>query len=144
VREAIRNKKECYRNLGKCRSTKNFEKYKVAKREAKEAIRKAREKKTRDFGMVKCIKDDDYRVFVKDEEIKESWRSYFDRLFNRNQVQDVSDLAITSAEVNSDFIRNIHKHEVREALKRIRPKKAVGPDGIPIEVWKYLGEIDVV
>jgi ribosomal protein S3AE len=42
VREAIRNKRECYRNLGKCRSTENFEKYKVARREVKEAIKKTR------------------------------------------------------------------------------------------------------
>jgi hypothetical protein len=31
----------------------------------------------------------------------------------------------------------------RKALKRIRPKKAMESDGIPIEVWKCLGEISI-
>jgi hypothetical protein len=134
MREAIRNKRECYRNLGKCKSSKNFEKYKVARREAKEPVRKARltifkdlyekldtrdgkkniyrlarfrEKKTRNIGIVKYMKDDDYIVLVRDEKVKERWRTYFDKLFNGNQGQDVSDLAITSEEINRDFIRRI-------------------------------------
>jgi hypothetical protein len=102
-----------------------------------------REKNTRNINMVKCIKDNDHWVLIKGEEINERWRSYFDRLFNRNQVQDVGDLAITSEKVNRDFICRIQKHEVREALKKMRLKKTVKPDGILIEVWKCLGEIGV-
>ena len=30
--------------------------------------------------------------------------------------------------------------EVKEALKWMKSRKAVGPDGIPIEVWRCLGE----
>jgi hypothetical protein len=96
VREVVRNKRECYRNLGKCRSTKNFEKYKVAKREAKAVVRKVRptifkdlyekldtrygekniyrlarfrEKNTGDISMVKCMKDNDHIFLVKDGKI---------------------------------------------------------------------------
>jgi hypothetical protein len=57
--------------------------------------------------MVKYMKDDDHRILVKDKKIKKRWRSYFDRLFNENQVQDVGDLGIMSEEVNCDFIRRI-------------------------------------
>ena len=32
------------------------------------------------------------------------------------------------------------KNEVREALKMMERNKAVGPDGIPIEIWKCLGD----
>jgi hypothetical protein len=32
-----------------------------------------REKKTRDISMVKCMKDDDHKVLMKDKEIKERW-----------------------------------------------------------------------
>jgi hypothetical protein len=74
------------------------------------------------------------RALIKDEEIKERWRSYFNRLFNGNQIQDMGDLPITNKEINCDFIRKIQKHEVREALKRMRPKKAVGLNGILTEV----------
>jgi hypothetical protein len=29
---------------------------------------------------VKCIKDEDQRVLMKEEQIKERWKSYFDKL----------------------------------------------------------------
>jgi hypothetical protein len=113
IRKAVRNKRECYRKLGNYRRNKNFKKYKVARRKAKEAVTKARltifrdlyekldtrdeekniyrlarfrEKKIRDIGMIKYMKDDYYRVLVKDKEIRERWRSYFDRLLEGNQV----------------------------------------------------------
>ena len=35
----------------------------------------------------------------------------------------------------------ISKKEVRENMKRMKNGKAVGPDDIPVEVWKCLGEI---
>ena len=38
------------------------------------------------------------------------------------------------------FYRRIKVSEVREALKRMENGKSVGQDGIPIEVWKCLGE----
>ena len=38
---------------------------------------------------------------------------------------------------------NINKTEVRRALKRIKSGKAVGPDDIPVEVWKCLGEVTI-
>ncbi|KAK3528617.1 hypothetical protein QTP70_006030 [Hemibagrus guttatus] len=37
----------------------------------------------------------------------------------------------------------IRKDEVRKALKRMKSGKAVGPDDIPVEVWKCLGEAAV-
>ena len=33
---------------------------------------------------------------------------------------------------------------VREALKRMKGGKAMGPDGIPIEVWRCFGDIAIV
>jgi hypothetical protein len=47
-------------------------------------ITRSREMKAKDIGMVKYMKNDDQRILVKDEKIKKRWRSYFDRLFNRN------------------------------------------------------------
>jgi hypothetical protein len=34
--------------------------------------------------------------------------------------------------------------EVREALKRMKVGKAVGPDDIPIKVWRCLGDLAIV
>ena len=38
-------------------------------------------------------------------------------------------------------MEKISKEEVRENMKRMKNGKAVGPDDIPVEVWKCLGEI---
>jgi hypothetical protein len=34
--------------------------------------------------------------------------------------------------------------EVREALKRMKVGKAMSPDGIPIKVWRCLGDLAIV
>ena len=74
------------------------------------------------------------RVLVKDEEIKERWRSYFQKLLNEDHVGNVS-LGIAKVEVSRDhrYLRKISVTEVKEALKRMKIGKALGPDGIPIE-----------
>ena len=89
---AIKEKKECYRRLYHDRSVDNIEKYKVAKKIAKRAVSVAkdrayedlyqylstkegekdiyrmarvRERKTRDFNQVMCIKDERDHLLVK-------------------------------------------------------------------------------
>ncbi|KAK3525653.1 hypothetical protein QTP70_002564 [Hemibagrus guttatus] len=49
-------------------------------------------------------------------------------------------MGVNSVEQKVDKIR---KDEVRKALKRMKSGKAVGPDDIPVEVWKCLGEAAV-
>ena len=39
--------------------------------------------------------------------------------------------------------RPITREEVKEALRKMKSGKAVGPDNIPVEVWKSLGEESV-
>jgi hypothetical protein len=47
-------------------------------------------------------------------------------------------------DLNICFVCRIQESEVKEALKRMKGGKAMGPDGIPIEVWKCLGDIAIV
>ena len=42
------------------------------------------------------------------------------------------------------FVRRIQELEVREALKMMKGGKAMGPDGIPIKVWRCLRDIAIV
>jgi hypothetical protein len=42
-------------------------------------------------------------------------------------------------DINIRFVRRIQETEIGEALKRMKGGKAMSPDGIPIEVWRYLG-----
>ena len=40
-------------------------------------------------------------------------------------------------------VTKISEDEVRAALRRIKNGNAMGPDDIPVEVWKCLGEMSV-
>jgi hypothetical protein len=41
-------------------------------------------------------------------------------------------------------VRRIQESEVKDALKRMKGGKAMGPDRIPIEVWRTLGDVAIV
>jgi hypothetical protein len=111
VQKAIKEKKECFRCMHLDMSVDNVERYKVVKKTTKRAMSKARgrmydrlyqrlgtkewekdiyrmaksrERKTRDIIQVKCIKDETERLLTKDEDIKNRWRKYFDKLFNED------------------------------------------------------------
>ena len=104
VKRTIKNKWMCYRNLGKNRDEVSFESYKLAKKEAKKAVKKARakvyqdiyerldskegkkdiyriarmrEKKTRDLDTIRCIKNHNHKVLVKDTDIKKKIEGIF-------------------------------------------------------------------
>jgi hypothetical protein len=81
---------------------------------------------------------------VKDEEIKDRWREYFDKLFNGENEGPTLELDDSFDDTNRSFVRRIQEAEIGEALKRMKGGKAMGPDGIPIEVWRYLGAKAIV
>jgi hypothetical protein len=143
------------------RSVDNIERYKVAKKTAKQEMSevrgqiydglyqrlgmkegekdiyrmaKSRERKTRDIIQVKYIKDVTERLLSKDEDIKNMWQEYFDKLFNEDSESSSIELDISLDDLNRQFMRRIQESEVKDALKRMKGGKEMGPDGIPIEV----------
>ena len=80
---------------------------------------------------MRCVKDEDQKVLVRDEEIKEKWREYFNKLFNGISTQDLDDITIQCQDMNRNYTRRISESEVKEALKKMKSKKTVGPHGIP-------------
>ena len=46
--------------------------------------------------------------------------------------------------MNKRFVRRIQEAEVKEALKRMKGGNALGPDDVPIEVCRCLGNLAVV
>jgi len=52
-------------------------------------LARAREKRTRDLGSMRCIKDEEGRVLVEDAKVRERWQGYFCKLFNEEGL-DVS------------------------------------------------------
>ena len=110
-------------------------------------IAKNKEIESRDLNQVRCIKNEIGNVSVTDKDIKNRWEPYFYKLFN-DGIEDSScvleDLTVNERERNRMFYRRIKVSEVREALKRMENGKSIGPDGIPIEVWKCLSEEGVM
>jgi hypothetical protein len=152
-------------------SADNVERYKVAKKTAKRAVSEARdwmydglyqrlgmkegekniykmaknrERKTRDIIQVKCIKDETERLLIKDEDIKNRWREYFNKFFDEDSGSSSIELDISSDDLNKKFMRRIQESEVKDALKKIKEGKLMGPDGIPIEVWRSFGDVAIV
>ena len=103
---------------------------------------RARDSKTRNFNQVKCIKDEREQLLVKEDEIRHRWQEYFDKLFNGESKNTTVQLDDSLDDTNKRFVRRIQESEVREALKMMKGGKAMGPNGIPIKVWRYLGDIE--
>jgi hypothetical protein len=95
---------------------------------------KSRERKTRDIIQVKYIKDETERLLTKDEDIKNSWREYCDKLFNEDSGSSSIELDSSSDDLSMQFVHRIQESEVKDTLKRLKGGKMMGPDGIPIEI----------
>ena len=65
---------------------------------------KIRERKTRDVGQVKCIKDGANQLPVKDEEIKQRWQEYFDKLFNGENESSTIELDNSFDDTSMRFV----------------------------------------
>ena len=101
------------------------------------AIRIAKKKHldSADVYQAKAIKDDNGTTLVDDDDLKQRWRNYFKHLMNVEN--DRIQREIPQNEQN--FIAEVSRMDVERALKKMKKGKAVGPDEIPVEVWKCLG-----
>ncbi|KAK3508049.1 hypothetical protein QTP70_011636, partial [Hemibagrus guttatus] len=103
-------------------------------------LARQRDRDGKDVQQVRVIKDRDGRVLTSEESIQRRWKEYFEELMNKENGRGKRVEGVNSVEQKVDKIR---KDEVRKALKRLKSGKAVGPDDIPVEVWKCLGEAAV-
>jgi hypothetical protein len=84
------------------------------------------------------------QLLVKGQDIKHRWQRYFDNHFNgQNETMDIQ-LDDSFDDLNRCFVHRIQESEVKEAFKRMKEGKVMALDGIPIEVWKCLGDITIV
>jgi hypothetical protein len=105
---------------------------------------KSRERKTSDIIQVKCIKDEIERLLTTDEDIKNRWREYFNKLFNDDSGSSFIELDISSDDLNRHFVCEIQESDVKDDLKRMKGGKTMDPDGIPIEVWRSLEDVAMI
>ncbi|CAG4936579.1 unnamed protein product [Parnassius apollo] len=64
------------------------------------------------------------------------WHHYYEQLLS---LPHLAATQLPGLEVNAGLIPPIHPDEVKKALHKMSNKKAIGPDGIPVEAWKCLG-----
>ncbi|MCJ8736308.1 hypothetical protein PDJAM_G00258080 [Pangasius djambal] len=132
-REVSKAKQEAYDELYTRLDTREGEKdlYRLARQ---------RDRDGKDVQQVRVIKDRDGRVLTSEQRVQRRWKEYFEELMNEENEREKRVEEVTPVEQKVDKIR---KDEVRKALKRMKSGKAVGPDDIPVEVWKCLGEAAV-
>ena len=92
-------------------------------------IAKARDKSAKDFSQIRQIRDEQGVVLWEHDKIIERWKGYYGTLLNEENQWTV--VGLTPA---------INRKELELATKGMKDGKAMGPDGILVEVWKSLGE----
>ncbi|XP_071713470.1 uncharacterized protein [Rutidosis leptorrhynchoides] len=168
VQSKVALKQLRFRELITCREgtpvgrTRVEERYKEAKREAKKAvarakdkeykdlyrkldskegsndiyrIAKARERRRRDLDNIKFIKNEAGQTLVKEDKIRKRWEGYFSSFFAGGRPEcpeDQQESEIEQSQNNIDF-RRINHEEVRSALRKMGRNRAAGPDQITIE-----------
>ena len=99
-------------------------------------IASERERKTKDTGKVFTVKDENGNVLKESEEIKKRWKIYFEELYNEENQR----VETEEADPVLGPVEEVTAAEVKQAMKKMKNNKACGPDMVPVEVWKALGE----
>ena len=92
-------------------------------------------KRERTYNRIK--KDKHGNEMTDEESVLRIWKEYYMELMNEDneRARRENDGERVNLEVES-----ISKEEVRENMQNMKNGKAVGPDGILVEVWECLGE----
>ena len=68
------------------------------------------------------------------------WKEYFEKLINEENNREPS---TKEAEVVNEEVNCVSREKVKNALRRMKKGKAVGPDELPVEVWKCMEEMGI-
>ena len=77
---------------------------------------------------------------VNSEAVLKRWKEYFEKLMNEENNRESR---TEEAEVVKEEVNCVSREEVKNALRRMKKGKAVGPDELPVEVWKCMGEMGI-
>ncbi|KAK6756136.1 hypothetical protein RB195_014491 [Necator americanus] len=156
-------KKSKYKLWWRTRQPEDRDAYLAAKREAKKAVSKAksdrykavydmldtregeravdhlvraRHRSTLDMEHTKIVKGADGAVLRRSGQILERWREYYNHLCN----EEFCHPPIPTVPSVEGPVLPITAVEVSAALAKMKSNKATGPDDIPADIWKLLGD----
>ena len=89
---------------------------------------------------VRVKKDENGNVMVNSEAVLKRWKEYFEKLMNEENNRDPR---TEEAEVVNKKVNCVSREEVKNALRRMKKGKEVGPDELPVEVWKCIGKMGI-
>ncbi|KAI5089302.1 histone H4 transcription factor [Silurus meridionalis] len=132
-RDVAKAKEKAYEELYERLDTKEGEKdlYRLARQ---------RDRAGKDVLQVRAVKDGEGNVLTSEESVLRRWREYFEQLMNEENQRE---RRLDDVEMVKQDVDKISKEEVRAAIKRMKIGKSVGPDDIPVEAWRCLGEMAV-
>lgn len=95
---------------------------------------------TMDIKTNKYIKDKDLNLLTNNEEINKRWFDYYQQLLNEEFPSE----DITPLELVVGPIPEISFDETNLAVSKMKNHKAIGPDEVPADLWKRLGNTAII
>ena len=103
-------------------------------------LARQRDRAGKDVLHVRVIKDKNGNVMVNSKALLKRWKEYFEKLMNE---ENKIDPRTEEPEVVNEEVNCVSREEVKNALRRTKKDKAVGPDELPVEVWKCMGKTGI-
>ena len=88
-----------------------------------------RERAGKDVHHVKIIKDENGNVMISSEAVLKRLKEYFEKLINEANYREPR---TEKVEVVNEEVNCVSRKEVKNALRRIKKGKAVGPEELPV------------
>ena len=137
VQDSIKEKKLAKKNWDTQNSEESRQAYKQASCKAKRDVAKA---KAYDELYMKLDTQEGEKDLYKLVKVLKRWKNYYEEMMNRENERETR---IDSINGTYEDVPRVTKEEVRTAMKKMKNGKAVGPDDIPVEAWKCLGELAI-
>ena len=103
-------------------------------------LTRKRDRAGKDVQHVRVIQDENGNVMVNSETVLKRWKDYFEKLMNEKNNREPR---TEEAEVINEEVNCVSREEVKNAVRKIKKGKAVGPDELPVKVWKCMGEMGI-
>ena len=87
---------------------------------------------------MRVIKDENGNVMANSKTVLNRWKEYFKKPMNEENYRDPR---TEEAEVVNKEVNCVSIEEVKNVLRKMKKDKAVGPDELPVEVWKCVGKM---